>query len=105
MDNETKYVPAEDEQLSLNDLARMVAAGFEDIARRMDDRFEKADRRFDKVESEIAAMQADIAALTAGQARIEERLENVPTNTRVAAVEERTSCLELKVGRLQGASV
>lgn len=98
MDNETKYVPAEDGQPSLNDLARMVAAGFEDIGRRMDDRFEK-------VEGEIAAMRADVASLKAGQARIEDRLENVPTSTRVAAVEERTSALELKVGRLQGASV
>jgi predicted nucleic acid-binding Zn-ribbon protein len=103
-------------EITLNELATVVKAGFEAVDKRIDAKFEAADKRtdakieklaemvgkgfnemgerIDEIKQEVSSMKGDINSLKQGQERIEMRLNNVVYRSELDAVLDRVQVLE-----------
>jgi len=80
--------------ITLDDLAGMVATGFE----RVDERFESMENRIFGVEGGMQGISHRLQRLEDGQEQILLRLDNTAHRFEVVALEKRVSHLEKKAG-------
>lgn len=89
MDNEEKIIPMDEEQITPNELARMMQAEFISLNKTIKERFDGIDKTFDKVAGDIRLLQT-------GQDDIKMRLDSKANRMDHEALEERVEKLELQ---------
>ncbi|MFA6184011.1 MAG: hypothetical protein WC682_02815 [Parcubacteria group bacterium] len=65
-------------EMTIDDLALMVAKGFNDANERMNKRFDQVDKRFEKIESRLKNIEADL----------NKKLDKIEHNTLIYRVEK-----------------
>lgn len=84
-------------ELTLEDLVMMVKHGFDDMHKRMNERFQKVDERFDSIDALFERMEKRLSFLEIGQTDILVRLDDVPYRFELVELDQRVTKIEKRL--------